>query len=214
MALLAYIVVNGRSSRDTLATLLWPEHDQQGARNNLRRTLFKLNKTAVSQWLRTENEWIELAANGRIDLQQFQAHLEANERQQAVDLYRGDFLANFFLPNNSEFEAWSHSQRERLRQQVFGLLDSLIQDGLDRGAYKTAEKQARRQLEIDDLHEPAYRQLMLALAKRGQRRPGGTPGTSVGFGGRRYQHRCRCCRFPRRLAPRRADVRRPLPGVR
>ncbi|MEM7117705.1 MAG: BTAD domain-containing putative transcriptional regulator [Chloroflexota bacterium] len=168
--MLAYLAVNGRSSRDTLATLLWPEHNQQGARNNLRRTLFKLNKTAVSQWLCAENESLELAANGCIDLHQFQAHLEANERQQAVDLYHGDFLADFFLPNNSEFEAWSHSQRERLRQQVFGLLDSLIQDGLDRGDYKTAEKQARRQLEIDDLHEPAHQQLMLALAKQGQRR--------------------------------------------
>ena len=40
IALLAYLVVTGQShSRDTLATLFWPENDQRGARTELRRML-------------------------------------------------------------------------------------------------------------------------------------------------------------------------------
>ena len=43
-ALLAYLAVTGeRKSRDTLATLLWPEYDGEHARAALRRTLSVLN---------------------------------------------------------------------------------------------------------------------------------------------------------------------------
>jgi len=39
IALLAYLAVTGQAhGRDTLATLLWPEYDQEKARASLRRT--------------------------------------------------------------------------------------------------------------------------------------------------------------------------------
>jgi len=45
IALLAYLAITRQQqSRDTLATLLWPEYDQTHARATLRRTLSVLNK--------------------------------------------------------------------------------------------------------------------------------------------------------------------------
>ena len=45
VALLAYLAVTRRRlSRDTLATLLWPEHDDSHARGSLRRMLSELKK--------------------------------------------------------------------------------------------------------------------------------------------------------------------------
>jgi len=45
VALIVYLAVTGRShSRDALATLFWPEHDQSRARAGLRRALAALKK--------------------------------------------------------------------------------------------------------------------------------------------------------------------------
>jgi DNA-binding SARP family transcriptional activator len=44
--LLAYLAMHGESARNTLAALLWPDAEPDGARNNLRQTLFKLRRAA------------------------------------------------------------------------------------------------------------------------------------------------------------------------
>jgi DNA-binding SARP family transcriptional activator len=52
MALLAYLAVTGRAhSREALAALFWPEHDQARARAALRRTLSSLNVALGAAWL-------------------------------------------------------------------------------------------------------------------------------------------------------------------
>ncbi|MCK4316690.1 MAG: SARP family transcriptional regulator, partial [Anaerolineae bacterium] len=57
VALIAYLAVTGgHHSRDTLATLLWPEYDQSRARADLRRTLSVLNRTLGEGWLTADRE--------------------------------------------------------------------------------------------------------------------------------------------------------------
>ena len=52
VALLAYLALTDQPyARDALATLLWPELDQSGARGQLRRTLSLLNRTLGEEWL-------------------------------------------------------------------------------------------------------------------------------------------------------------------
>src|SRR5687768_6277673 len=64
LALLAYCAVTRQpQSRDTLATLLWPEKDQQAARANLRRTIYELGQLLGTQLLDTTAETIALPAN-------------------------------------------------------------------------------------------------------------------------------------------------------
>ena len=51
-ALLAYLTLTRRAhSRDSLATVLWPENDQRSARAELRRTLSLLNRTLGEGYL-------------------------------------------------------------------------------------------------------------------------------------------------------------------
>src|SRR5215467_8642504 len=66
-ALIAYLTIaKQRQSRDTLATLLWPEFDQAHARATLRRTLSTLNKALGGSWLEISREYISLNFNAGI----------------------------------------------------------------------------------------------------------------------------------------------------
>ena len=88
--------------------------------------------------------------------------------EEAIALYRGDFLADFSLYDSSNYEAWAQVKRETLRRQMLDTLDTLTQIYMAAQNYQAAEQTARRQLEIDNLRENSYRQLMeiLALTER------------------------------------------------
>ncbi|MCO5246385.1 MAG: bacterial transcriptional activator domain-containing protein [Anaerolineae bacterium] len=78
-------------------------------------------------------------------------------------------MAGFFLPDSESFETWAQTQRQRFRRQAQDALSQLAGQTLDNGDYDAAAAFARRQIEIDNLDEPAHRQLMTALALNGQR---------------------------------------------
>lgn len=84
MALLVYLAVTRQPhSRDALATLLWLEKDQQGARANLRRTLYDLSQLLgqphSDQLLLVEPESVSVrtAAPLWVDIERFQHTLAA-----------------------------------------------------------------------------------------------------------------------------------------
>ena len=64
VALLAYLAMTGEGhSRDTLATLLWPELDQSRARAGLRYALATLKKSLGDGWLDVDRERVGLNPN-------------------------------------------------------------------------------------------------------------------------------------------------------
>ena len=79
LALLAYLATTGRShSRDSLATLLWAEHDQRSARAELRRALSVLSRTLGDGWFAADRETVglnpEVASEGALWLDADQFH--------------------------------------------------------------------------------------------------------------------------------------------
>ena len=193
-ALLAYLAIESRQahSRESLLGLLWPEMPQQRARNNLRVTLSGLRRSLYADKSqrpclvagRYEVQFDPLCQHW-LDVAAFSAHWQAiqNHRHQdletcqtcrqvmaqAVALYRGEFLAGFYVPGCSAFDEWLLVQRERLHIQVFDLLEKLTHAHLEAGEHKAAEVYARRQIELDPLQENAHRQLMRMLAHQGKR---------------------------------------------
>ncbi|MFN2138026.1 MAG: protein kinase domain-containing protein, partial [Candidatus Promineifilaceae bacterium] len=89
--------------------------------------------------------------------------------ESAVALYQGDFLADFYLDDSNEFEAWAEAQRQRYRRQALDALETLAIVATREAAYAAARAYAEQQIAIDDLRESAYRQLMKILALNGQR---------------------------------------------
>lgn len=196
LALLAYLAVTGQShTRDALATLLWPEQDQTRARNSLRSALVSLRRALGDDWLDADRESVGLRegvgpSTGSgcgfwLDLAKFQGKLEechthghAPEQAcpaclplltEAAELYRGDFMAGFTLPDSPEFDEWQYYQSEGLRRELAGALERLANGHAAQGEYEAAIKHARRWVALDPLNEPAHRILMRLYAWSGQR---------------------------------------------
>jgi len=89
--------------------------------------------------------------------------------EDAVSLYQGDFLVDFYLDDSNPFEEWIETQRQTLRRQALDALETLTAIHMRQKNFPQARGYAQRQLEIDDLREGAYRQLMEIFALDGQR---------------------------------------------
>jgi predicted ATPase/DNA-binding SARP family transcriptional activator len=188
VALLAYLAVTAQGhSRDALATLFWPEHDQSRARAGLRRTLASLKKGLGEGWLEVDRENVGLNSNTELwlDVEAFQDRLAACGTHghpaqemcpdclpllaEAVELYCDDFLAGFTLRDSPAFDEWQFFQSESLRGGMASALERLMHGHRERGEYQPAIAYARRWLALDPLHEPAHRCLMRLYARSDQR---------------------------------------------
>ena len=178
-ALLAYLAVTEQPhTRDTLATLLWPDYDQIRARAALRRTLSTVNRALEGQHLEIRRDTIEIKLDPGVwvDTKHFQElssvaeehnHLpgsicqECIERLEgAVALYHGDFLAGFSLRDSVNFDDWQFFQSDSLRRQLGDTLEKLVEYLCARGSFLEAIPHAGRWLSLDPLREDAHRWLM------------------------------------------------------
>jgi predicted ATPase/DNA-binding SARP family transcriptional activator len=193
-ALLAYLAVEADRPhpRDELIGLLWPDQPDTAARASLRQALANLrqiigDRTSATPFLSTTSDSIQFQRSEHcsIDVVIFneliatcRAHSHrrietcrscAQRLQQAVELYRGDFLAQFVQSGSEAFEEWALIQRERLHREVLDALYVLAEHHERRSVCDQARHYATRQLELDPWREEAHRQLMRALALSGQR---------------------------------------------
>jgi DNA-binding SARP family transcriptional activator/predicted ATPase len=187
-ALLAYLALSGTSfSRDSLATLLWPEYDQSRAFAYLRRTLWSLNHAVEGQRIEADREKVKLrkGENFYLDVDHFEHLCEAaNEHshtsrstcpvcfenlKKAADLYRGDFMAGFHVRDSAGFDDWQSLQAERLRRMLESALENIAAYSLHQREYEAAVEFSRRWLSLNPLHEQAHRMLMLSYARSGNR---------------------------------------------
>lgn len=176
VALLVYLALQRRRfSRDFLATMLWPEANQERARANLRRALWTLNQTPFGGSLVVSDDSVALLPEGlAVDAVEFERLLARGPHdvaalERAACLYSGDLLADFSLPDCGDFELWLTGEQESYRRRALETLYTLTAHFMGQEDYGTASRFARRQIAIDNLHEPAFQQLFRALAANGQR---------------------------------------------
>ena len=186
LALCSYLACQpGRHRREHLMALLWPDWPQVSAQQNLRQNLYVLRQALPEinshngdhvPLVLADRDTVQLnpAAVVEVDVLRFTGLLENPQPTplqlaEAVALYHGDFLADFYLSGSEPFEEWAEARRADLRRMMLEALDSLTVGAIERNVYGEAMAYARRQLEIDNLREIAHRQLMLALARSGQR---------------------------------------------
>lgn len=164
-------------SRDSLATLLWGEMPDANARKNLRTVLPELRRL-LGDYLQIERQAVAFnpARPYWLDVAEFQHHLAPGSsgadlavRQAAVDLYRGEFLSGFYVHNAPAFEEWVLEQRQRFHVMAVGALFALVRETIQAADYNAALINNHRLLMLEPWSEPAHRQQMLILARRGER---------------------------------------------
>lgn len=180
-ALLVYLVCTGRSfPREHLAELLWDERTQSQSLTNLRATLSRL-KEQVAPFLLINRKDISIQPLAKVwvDSIELSAVLQLTKRplsmsdakrlEQALTLYKGDFLAGFSLKESRGFEDWQLAERERLRIGVMEALSQLVSFYLEQSRFEAGLAHASRLLELDPLREETHRHMMVLLAGVGQR---------------------------------------------
>jgi DNA-binding SARP family transcriptional activator/predicted ATPase len=187
LALLAYLAVErGVHRREALAALFWPEYDPSAARADLRRTLSLLRRKLGQGCLCVDRETAGIDPDAEVGLDVAQlkdllarcaSHAHPRDQvcpecvpalEEAVALYRGDFMAGFTLPDSLAFDEWQFFQTQGLRDQLAGALERLIGLYTETEAHDRAIEYARRWLALDPTHEPAHRELMALYARAGQ----------------------------------------------
>lgn len=185
--------------RESLMELMWPGMPDRSARQNLRQVLYYLRSTipdlyakydeddGLVPFLITNRQMIQLNPNAlvQVDVAQFkillnevQAHEHMNvmycpncltSLEKAVELYQGDFLIDFYLDDSNAYEEWAQVTREAYRRQTLDALEVLTAAASQQREFPKAETLAKHQLEIDNLRESTYRQLMEILVLSGRR---------------------------------------------
>lgn len=193
-ALLAFLAVEADRphSRASLIGLLWPDYPEESARHNLRQALFNLrlmlgDHNANPPYLLITRDSIQFnhESDYSLDVDRLNHYFftceenlpqcaedcskHASNLEQAVKLYRGEFLQHLIVDDSNEFEEWVLVQRESMHQRIIEAHAYLANYYELQADFQAARRHAARQLELDPWREEAHRQMMRVLALDGQR---------------------------------------------
>lgn len=197
-ALLAYLALecDRTHDREALAEMLWPDQPNSTARTNLRQSLHRLRQyiddpgasahtiLILSQEIQFNSSsdcWVDASEFSRL-LDTANAHHQTElsvcevclrNLRHAAELYQGDLLAGFSLPDSPRFDWWLFAKVEEHHRQAIIMLDRLVIHFKHNGDYSVASKYAQRAIELEPWRERSHRMKMRTLAM------GGNPGAAI-----------------------------------
>lgn len=165
--------------REQLCFLFWPDVPESKARRSLSVLLSHLRRVLPTPdalltsgdrvGLNPRRGWSDSLAFERLCDPSREESRPPDALQQAIDLYRGPFLAGFSLPGSPEFETWASLERQVWERQYLEALSALMEVHDARGELDAAIVCARRYLATDELAEEIHRRLIQLYAAAGDR---------------------------------------------
>jgi DNA-binding SARP family transcriptional activator len=149
--LLAYLALEGPSSRSRLAGLLWPDGCEEGARGNLRQRLARLRRS-VGEAVVDDGHALRLASGVTLDSQG-----------------TGELLSTLHYDDCTEFDQWLSRRRCAVQAQDRERLLSEAQRLIDTDRFAAAVEVAEQAIAADPVAEEGYRRLMRWYYLRGDR---------------------------------------------
>jgi DNA-binding SARP family transcriptional activator len=172
LVLLAYVASHGDVgvSRDAACALLWPESDEERARNSLKQAVFALRRelgaevlVTVATTLRVDRSLIA------VDVLDFAEALDRDDLATAEALYRGPFFEHGTIAGLDTLERWVSGERERMARAAAQLFEGLAARLAAAGDAEGAVIAWRRRAALDPLSTRATEGLMCALRDAGDR---------------------------------------------
>ena len=190
LELFCYLLLHRKQThtRESLASLLWPDVPTTQAKKYLRQTIWRL-QTALGDPNSEEGDeanrlfvhdpgWVRIntEAAWQMDVAVFEqaydlcrdlpghtlSNSQAEDLQEAIQLYRGDLL-------NMWYEDWCIYERERLQLIYLTMLDKLMGYCEAHQRYEEGVDYGTRILRLDRAREGTYRQLMRLYYRAGHR---------------------------------------------
>jgi predicted ATPase/DNA-binding SARP family transcriptional activator len=185
-AIFAYLVVEPAFpfNRDVLAGLFWPDQTEQKARHSLRQAISQLR--SVLEWdqsnplILTDRTTLQRNPQAGLvcDVYTFTGCLKVagedkragiETLENAVEIYQGELLRGLSLAQTESFEEWLSNRREHFHRQAVSALEKIVGYHAGQGNFERSRAAAEKWVRLEPWREEAHRNLMLSLARTGQR---------------------------------------------
>jgi DNA-binding SARP family transcriptional activator len=159
LAVLVYLHLKGRASREELAEVFWPT--KANALQNVRQALMTLRRLGgAGEWLVEDRQEFILA--GVSDVSELRRMQEQGKLEAALDFAMGnDTLLGRLAAPSEIFEEWLEEERRRLQATQLEVLDACALQLLEAGEYDRARDLLRQTMYMAQVEsETTYRTLM------------------------------------------------------
>lgn len=169
-ALLIYLTIERRVSREALTAMFWPESDGPRTRHALRQSLYHLRKTLdCGDWIVARAHELIVCGDITADAVAFSDAVERGDAERAVRLYHGPFLDGVHLVDRSAWESWVDTRRTRYARQFRKACREVFERRMSAGDVAGAITVAECWLAPDPTDDEAQHRLIAALAAAGER---------------------------------------------
>lgn len=169
-ALLVYLTIEQRVSRDAVTAMFWPESNAENAGHALRQSLYHLHRTlGGGRWIHSRLHELVVCDTVVADATVFGNATAHGDAERAVRLYSGPFLDGVHLVDLQGWERWVDCRRgsyaRLFRKACREALDAKLAARDSSGAIAVAE----RWTATDPSDDEAQHRLIAALATAGAR---------------------------------------------
>ncbi|MBA4073287.1 MAG: hypothetical protein C0497_15910 [Gemmatimonas sp.] len=168
VALLLYVLMSqrgGSMSRDQIIGTFWPESDSTRARNALRQSLSFLRSCLGDEAVCSiGSHGVAVAGSVGCDAVHFETLLDAQRKEEALDLYHGELLPGFH-GGGSTFTEWLDLRRQHLSQRAAKASWDLATEFEARGDLPGAAFWGKRALALSPFSESEVQRLLRILVR-------------------------------------------------
>ena len=170
LALIVYLALERQVSRDKIMALLWPESDQEHARQALRQTLYALRQELGDAWLEANHATtLHASATLTADAAELLEAADAGDPRRVAVLYGGGFLDGAHLAASQPLQLWCDQWRARLARLHREARRTLIDGAVAAGDLASALGEAQEWLALDPLEDEAQHRVIEILFRLGRR---------------------------------------------